>query len=256
MKETNESSNFEQGQNIVIGRNAVKELLVSGRSVESLVVSTGDQHGAILGIIAKYRGMGIPIKTADQSKLNKLSNGLNHQGIIAIASDYEYAELDDILQRAKDRGEPAFIVIAEEIEDPHNLGAIIRTAECVGAHGVIIPKRRAVGVNSSVTKASAGATEHMRVSRVTNISATIEKLKKLGIWLYAADMHGTNWCNEDLTGPVGLVIGSEGHGVSRLVKENCDKVISLPILGKVNSLNASVAAGILMYEVRRQRGLR
>lgn len=245
--------NFNLNSNIIVGRNPVKEAIKSNQEIEFILISKGEKSGSILKIIKAAKDKKIIIKEVDNKKLDSLSNGISHQGIIAISAVYKYADVNDIMQKAKNKGEPVFIIIADEIEDPYNLGAIIRTAECVGAHGVIIPKRRACPVTEAVHKCSAGATQHMLIAKVTNLSATIDKLKESGIWCYCADMNGENCFEADLLGPIALVVGSEGHGVGKLIKSKCDGVLSLPIKGKVNSLNASVAAGTLMYEVLRQR---
>lgn len=242
-----------RGADIIAGRNAVNEALRAGRTLDSLYVQRGD-HGGLAALIAKAKAQGVPIKEADPKKLEHMCGGANHQGVVAVAAVKEYASLEEIFARAEERGEPLFLVICDGLEDPHNLGAVIRTAECAGAHGVVIPKRRSVGLTYAVGKASAGAVEHLPVARVQNVAALLEDLKARGVWIYTADMDGSPWCQTDFTGPAALVIGSEGSGVSRLVKERSDFVVSLPIKGQVNSLNASVAAGVLCYEVARQRG--
>lgn len=242
-----------RGEDVIAGRNSVQEALRSGRAIDSIYVAKGNRTGSISAILAKAKEMGIAVKEADPKKLDFLCGGANHQGIAAVAAVREYAALDDIFRLAEERGEPPFLIVADELEDPHNLGAILRTAECSGAHGVIIPRRRSVGLTYAVGKASAGAVEYVPVARVTNLVKTIEELKQRGVWVYAADMDGEPWCGADYSGPVALVIGSEGRGVSRLVRENCDFVISLPMLGRINSLNASVACGVLCYEIARQR---
>ena len=243
----------EKKNDIIVGRNSVKEALLSDRDIDSIFISKGEKSGAILNIIKIAKERNIIIKEVDIKKLELLSEGASHQGIIARVAFHEYSTVEDILNSAENRGEPPFIIIASEIEDPHNLGAIIRTAECVGAHGVIIPKRRAVGLTYAVNKVSSGAVEYMPVARVTNLATTIDSLKEKDIWVYCADMDGQSWCRADLTGATALVIGSEGKGVGRLIKSKCDGVLSLPIKGKINSLNASVAGGVLMYEILRQR---
>ena len=237
----------------IIGRNPVLEAIRSGRSIDKILVKKGKYEGSIVPIIKKAKENGIIIQEADKAKLDAASEGGSHQGVIAYVSAYEYSDVNDILNTARDKGEPPFVIICDKITDPHNLGAIIRTANCVGAHGVIIPKRNSVGLNSTVAKASAGAVEYTRVAKVTNIVSAIEDLQKEGLWITAADMDGEEMYNIDLKGAVGLVIGSEGEGVSRLVKEKCDFVASIPMTGRINSLNASVAAGVLMYEALRQR---
>lgn len=243
-----------RGADIIAGRNAVNEALRAGRTLDSLYVQRGDHGGGLAALIAKAKAQGVPIKEADPKKLEHMCGGANHQGVVAVAAVKEYASLEEIFARAEERGEPLFLVICDGLEDPHNLGAVIRTAECAGAHGVVIPKRRSVGLTYAVGKASAGAVEHLPVARVQNVAALLEDLKARGVWIYTADMDGSPWCQTDFTGPAALVIGSEGSGVSRLVKERSDFVVSLPIKGQVNSLNASVAAGVLCYEVARQRG--
>ena len=241
-------------KNYIIGRNAVNEALKSGRVVDSLLVLQEESSGSLKVILAQAKEKGITIKKVNRKILNSISNGLLHQGIVAVVGAKAPCTVDDILNLAKSKNEPPFIIIADGIEDPHNLGAIIRTAECVGAHGVIIPKRRAAGLTNAVDKSSAGALEYVVVAKVGNIGAAIDDLKNKGLWIYGADMNGEKWTTQDLKGPLALVIGSEGSGISKLVKEKCDFILSLPMFGKINSLNASVAAGILMYEVCRQRG--
>ena len=204
-------------------------------------------------IIAECKEKGVVIKEVDKKKLDFMCGQGNHQGIAAYAAVHEYSSVEDIFALAEERGEAPFIILCDELEDPHNLGAIIRTAETAGAHGVIIPKRRNASLTWAVGKASAGAVEYVPVARVGNLASTIDDLKKRGLWVYTADMDGQNWCETDFSGPVALVVGSEGNGVSRLIREKSDFVVSLPMRGKITSLNASVAAGILMYEVSRQR---
>lgn len=244
------------GTGLIAGRNPVWEALRSGRALDCLYVERGQHTGQLTAILAKARELGVPIKECDPRKLSHMVGGANHQGVVASAAVKEYAEVDDLLALAQERGEQPFLIICDGLEDPHNLGAVIRSAECAGAHGVIIPKRRSVGLTWAVGKASAGAVEHLPVARVQNLSKLIDDLKARGIWCYAADMDGGTWYETDFTGPTALVIGSEGRGVSRLVKERCDGAVSLPVLGRVNSLNASVAAGVLCYEVLRQRAER
>ena len=240
-----------QREDIVIGRNGVLELLKSGRAVESILLASGDHQGSILRIAAMAKEAGIPVKEASPAKLDSMCGRQNHQGVIAITGAAAYAELEDIYKKAGDS--PLFVIIADDITDPHNLGAIIRTAEAAGAHGIIIPKRGGVGLTVTVAKTSAGAVEHLPVVRVPNLAATVEQLKKQGVWVYGTDMEGQCWCEIDYTGPVALVVGSEGKGMSRLLTEKCDFIASLPMYGEVGSLNASVAAGIVMYEIARQR---
>lgn len=238
---------------LVIGRNPVQEALKAGRNIDTLYVNRGEKQGSIGKIIAQCRENGILVKETDSKKLDYMCGGANHQGVIARVAAHEYATLDDIFQRAEEKGEAPFIILCDEIEDPHNLGAIIRSAECAGAHGVIIPKRRSATLNYTVDKTSAGALEYMPVVRVSNLPQTMEELKERGVWIYGTDMEGETWCQVDMKGPMALVIGSEGTGMGRLVQEKCDFILSLPLRGNINSLNASVAAGIVMYEVSRQR---
>lgn len=240
---------------VVCGRNAVMELLRSKRELESIYVAKGEKKGSIVSILAQAKKSGVTVKECDVKKLDFYAGGTPHQGIVAIVSAVKYATVEDILALAQERGEPPFLVLADGIEDPHNLGAIIRSAECAGAHGVVIPKRRSAGVTAAVYKTSAGAVNYMPVARVPNLTAVIDQLKEQGVWIYGADMGGTSYTQLDFTGPVALVIGSEGSGIGRLVKEQCDFTATLPMKGKINSLNASVAASILMYEVLRQRSL-
>ena len=245
--------NRDNNRDIIAGRNPVAEALRSGRSVDCLYIAKGELNGSVKVIAALAREKKIPIKEVDRKKLDQMTAGSAHQGVAAAASLKEYASVDDIFALAQKRNEPPFIIVLDEIEDPHNLGAIIRTAECAGAHGIIIPKRRAAGLSFTVGKASAGAYEYVPVARVTNIAAAIDELKERGCWVYGADMDGQTYCSCDLRGAAALVIGSEGRGLGRLVREKCDAVLSLPMKGRINSLNASVAAGILMYEFSRQR---
>lgn len=235
------------------GRNAVLEVFRSGKTIDKLFVLDGCQDGPVKSIIREAKKTDTIINFVDKERLDRLAGTGHHQGVVAQAAAYEYAEVEDILKAAKDKGEAPFIFILDEIEDPHNLGAIIRTANQAGAHGVIIPKRRAVGLTATVAKTSAGAINYTPVAKVTNISKTIEDLKKQGMWFVCADMDGTTMYDLNLTGPIGLVIGNEGSGVGRLVKEKCDFVASIPMKGDIDSLNASVAAGVLAYEIVRQR---
>ena len=242
-----------ENNGLIIVRNAVSEALKSGREIDTLLVADGGRAGSVGQIIRLCRDKGIVIKEVERKKLDMICSGSAHQGVAAYAAAHSYAQVDDIFALAEQKGEPPFIIICDELEDPHNLGAIIRSAEAGGAHGIIIPKRRSATLSYTVGKASAGAVEYVPVARVSNIAAEIESLKKRGVWVYAADMGGTLWREVDFSGPVALVIGSEGSGVSRLVKEKSDFIVSLPMKGKINSLNASVAAGILIYEVAAQR---
>ena len=238
---------------LVIGRNAVAELLAGGREIEHVLVANGERTGSIVPLVAKCKKQGVVVKYVDRRKLDAMCNHANHQGIVAVASAHDYVPLETILDRAEEKGEAPFLVLCDGIEDGHNLGAIIRTANLAGAHGVIIPKRRAVGLTATVARTSAGALNYTPVAKVTNLSATIEELKEKGMWFVCADMGGTTMYDLNLTGPIGLVIGNEGDGVSRLVKEKCDFVASIPMKGDIDSLNASVAAGVLGYEIVRQR---
>lgn len=243
----------ERDSNLIIGRNAVSEALRSGRNIDTLLVVRGERNGSVGRIISECKEKGVVIKEVDKKKLDFMCGQGNHQGVAAYAAVHEYSSVEDIFALAEERGEAPFIILCDELEDPHNLGAIIRTAETAGAHGIIIPKRRNASLTWAVGKASAGAVEYVPVARVGNLASTIDELKKRGLWVYTADMDGQNWCETDFSGPVALVVGSEGNGVSRLIKEKSDFVVSLPMKGKITSLNASVAAGILMYEVSRQR---
>lgn len=235
------------------GRNAVMEAFRSQKTIDKLYVLDGCKDGAVLSIIREAKKGNTLIQFVAKERLDKMSSTGHHQGVIANAAAYEYAEVEDILKAAKDKGEAPFIFILDGIEDPHNLGAIIRTANLAGAHGVIIPKRRAVGLTATVARTSAGALNYTPVAKVTNIANTIEELKEEGLWFVCADMGGQTMYNLDLKGPIGLVIGNEGDGVSRLVKEKCDFIASIPMKGNIDSLNASVAAGVMAYEIVRQR---
>ena len=235
------------------GRNAVLEAFRSGKCVDKLFILDGCQDGPVRTIAREARKTDTIINYVTKERLDQLSETHAHQGVIAQVAAYEYSTVDEILARAEEKGEPPFLMILDNVEDPHNLGAIIRTANLAGAHGVIIPKRRAVGLTSTVAKTSAGAINYTPVAKVTNIVRTIEELKEKGIWFVCADMGGETMYNLDLTGPMGLVIGNEGEGVSRLVREACDFTASIPMKGDIDSLNASVAAGVLAYEIVRQR---
>ncbi|AJA49749.1 TrmH family RNA methyltransferase [Clostridium pasteurianum DSM 525 = ATCC 6013] len=241
-------------EDLVEGRNAVIEALKSDRTVEQILIAKGDNEGSINVIYALAKEKHIVVKEVDRKKLDQMSDTGVHQGVIAIVTPYKYFEIDDIINYAESKGEKPFIIILDEIEDPHNLGSIIRSAEICGAHGIIIPKRRNVGITPIVYKAAAGAVEYMKVVKVTNINSTIDILKKKGIWIYGADMEGKSYCYENnFLGATALVIGSEGKGISKLTKEKCDVLVKIPMIGKITSLNASVAAGIIMYEVLRQK---
>ena len=253
-KEKNNTSNESMREDLIIGRNAVIEALKSDRTIECVYVSKGDLEGSIKVALGLAKDKGVVIKEADRRKLDTMCDGLNHQGIVARVTPFKYCEVNDILEDAKRKEQQPFIVILDEIEDPHNLGSIIRTAELCGVHGIIIPKRRNVGVTSTVYKCSAGAIEHMRIAKVTNINATIDMLKEQGIWIYGADIDGKDYSyNTDFSGPCALIIGSEGKGISSLTLKKCDLLVKIPMIGKINSLNASVAGGIMMYEVLKGR---
>jgi len=238
------------------GRNAVMEAFRSGKPIDKLFVLDGCQDGPISSIKREAKKTDVIIKFVTKDRLDQMSETGHHQGVIAFCAAYEYAEMDDILKIAADKGEDPFIIFLDNIEDPHNLGAIIRTANLAGAHGVVIPKNRAVGLTATVARTSAGALNYTPVAKVTNITKEIEKLKEKGMWFACADMDGEIMYKQNLTGPIGIVIGNEGSGVSRLVREKCDFVCGIPMKGDIDSLNASVAAGVLMYEVVRQRLLK
>lgn len=238
---------------IIEGRNAVMEAFHAGKTIDKLFVLDGCKDGPIQSIVREARKQDTIIQFVAKERLSQLAQTGNHQGVVAYVAAYEYGNIEDMLQKAKDKGEAPFLILLDGIEDPHNLGAIIRTANQAGAHGVIIPKRRAVGLTATVAKTSAGALNYTPVAKVTNLSATIDSLKERGMWFVCADMGGEIMYNLNLKGPIGLVIGNEGEGVGRLVREKCDLVASIPMKGEIDSLNASVAAGILAYEVVRQR---
>lgn len=241
-------------EDLIEGRNAVIEALKSDRTIEQVLIANGEKEGTIHVIQKLAKERGVVIKEVNRKKLDSLSQTGSHQGVIAFVTPYKYYSIEEILKAAEKKQEKPFIIILDEIEDPHNFGSIIRTAEVCGAHGIIIPKRRNVGVTQVVSKTSAGAIEHVRIAKVTNINTTIEELKSKGFWIYGADMAGEAYCyNTDFTGAVGLVIGSEGRGISKLTKDKCDVLVKIPMSGCINSLNASVAAGILMYEILKQR---
>lgn len=236
---------------VICGRNPVIEALKSGAALDMIYMEGNGGSLSVIRRLAKEKG--IPIKDVKEDKLKKLSGGASHQGVAAVGACGEYVTVEDILEVSQKKGTPPFIIICDEIEDPHNLGAIIRTAETSGADGVIIPKRRSAGLNATVFKTSAGAASYVPVARVSNLAAAIDKLKENGVWIYGTDADGSDYSETDLTGSCGLVVGSEGFGISRLIREKCDFMMRLPMLGKINSLNASVAAGIFMYEILRQR---
>ncbi len=239
----------QENSDVVAGRNAVIEVIKSKKSIDCIYISAKEISGSLTKVIALAKEGKIVVKNTTHSHLDQLAQGVNHQGVVAVCSATEYYSVEDILQHAADKGEAPFIVICDGIEDPHNLGAIIRTAEACGVHGVIIPKRRSAAVNSTVYKTSAGAAAVLRVARVANLVSVIKELKQQNLWFYCADMDGVDYASVKYDGGVCLVIGSEGYGVSRLVKESCDVTVSLPMRGQINSLNASVAAGILMYKI-------
>lgn len=236
------------------GRNAVIEAFRAGKPIDKLYVLDGCQDGPVRTIVREAKKHDTILQFVTKERLDQLSSTGKHQGVLAQAAAYEYASVDDILKRAEEKGEPPFLILLDGIEDPHNLGAILRTANLCGAHGIIIPKRRAVGLTAVVAKTSCGAINYTPVAKVTNLKKTMDDLKKQGVWFVCADMDGTTMYDLDLSGPIGLVIGSEGDGVSRLVRENCDMIASIPMKGDIDSLNASVAAGVLAYEIVRQRG--
>lgn len=236
----------------VIGRNATAELLKSGRSVDKLFVRRGDREGSINVIIAEAIKRGIPVIEVDNSRLDVLSGGAHHQGVVAMAAEKEYSSVDDILEVARSRGELPLIVIADGIEDPHNMGALIRSAECAGAHGIIIPKRRSAGLSPTVTKSSAGAVEHITIAKVPNLAAAVESLKKAGVWIFTAEAGGVPYYECDFKVPSAIIFGSEGAGVGRLLREKSDFIVSIPLYGKVNSLNVSCAAAVILSEAARQ----
>lgn len=237
---------------LVIGRNAVRELLKSGREIDKLLVLRGEREGSIVVLVAEAIERGIPIVEADRAKLDAMSGTVHHQGVIAMASEKEYCDVDDILRIAAERGEAPLIVIADGITDPHNLGSLIRCAEGTGAHGLIISKRRAVGLTPVVSKSSAGAIEHLAIAKVSNIASTVRELKEKGVWIFAAEAGGKPYYETDFKGPCALVFGSEGDGVSEIVKNNCDILTSIPMYGHVNSFNVSTAASVILCEAARQ----
>lgn len=244
----------EGNENIIEGRNPVIEALKAGRTIEKLYIAKGIIEGSLKVIVAMAKDKGIVISEVDRKKLDALSSTGSHQGVVAIVSPYTYSSVDEILKLAEERNEEPFIIILDEIEDPHNFGSIVRTANVSGAHGVIIPKRRAASVTAVVDKASVGAVEYTKIAKVTNINQTIKELKDRGLWIAGTDMDGEIYYKANLKGPIAIVVGSEGKGISRLIKENCDLVVKIPMEGDIGSLNASVAAGIIMYEIKRQRG--
>ncbi|MBR3867960.1 MAG: 23S rRNA (guanosine(2251)-2'-O)-methyltransferase RlmB [Clostridia bacterium] len=251
--EKTEKPERQERDDLIIGRNAVREALKAGRPAECLMIQRGEKKGSVSPIVAQCIDMKIPVKEVDQKKLDFMCGHGNHQGVILIAAAKEYSTLDDIFALAEERNEAPFIIICDGLEDPHNLGAVIRSAEAAGAHGVVIPSRRSTGLGYTVGKSSAGALEYMPVARVTNITSAINEMKEKGVWVYAADMDGKPYYETDMSGAIAIIVGSEGKGVGRLVKENADVVVSIPMKGKINSLNASVAASILMFEAAKTR---
>ena len=244
-------------QDQVEGRNSVLKLIENGKDINKIYITRGEKHGSINKIIAKAKERKIIIVEKDRRQMQEIAETENYQGVIAIVPPFEYCEIEDMLEEAKNKNEDPFILILDGIEDPHNLGSIIRTAETAGVHGIIIPKRRAVSVNSTVNKVSAGAVEHMKIARVTNITDAINELKEQGLWICGTDINTDKYYyNQDLTGPLGIVIGNEGQGISQKVKNNCDFLVKIPMKGKVTSLNASVSTGIIIYEVVRQKNLK
>ena len=256
-KENYENKEEKNYDDQVEGRNSVLELLESGKDINKIFIAKGERHGSINKIIAIAKEKGIILVEKDKRQMDEMAQNQNYQGVIAIVPPFEYCEIEDILEEANKRNEDAFVLILDGIEDPHNLGSIIRTAETAGVHGIIIPKRRAAAVNSTVNKVSAGAVEHMKIARVTNISDSIEKLKEAGLWICGTDINTEKYYyNQDLTGPLGIVIGNEGNGMSDKVRKNCDFLVKIPMKGKVTSLNASVSSGIIIYESVKQRILK
>ncbi len=247
------TENTENNPNVIAGRNSVRELFASGRTIDKIMVQKGERTGSITSLIAEAKSRSIPVVECEKSKLDYISGGINHQGIAAYTAEKEYCEIDDILEYAGEKGEKPLIVIADKIEDPHNLGALIRAAECAGAHGVVIPKRKGALLTQVVSKASAGALEHMRIARVTNLAMTVEELKKKGLWIFAAEAGGQKYYEQDLTVPAAIVLGSEGKGVSHLLLEKCDFILSIPMYGKINSFNVAAAAAVVLCEASRQR---
>ncbi|MBE6084055.1 MAG: 23S rRNA (guanosine(2251)-2'-O)-methyltransferase RlmB [Selenomonas ruminantium] len=241
-------------EDVLIGRNAVTEALRAGRGINKILLADGDREGQVSEITALAKERGIILQFVERSKIESIAGGLRHQGVLAYVAPVAYAELDDILAKAEAAGEPPFLLLLDELEDPHNLGALLRTADATGVHGVLIPKRRSVPLTATVAKTSAGAVEYVPVARIGNIAQTLKALKEKGFWVAGADMDGSqNYYEADLTGPLVLVVGSEGKGMGRLTKEQCDFIVKMPMVGKINSLNASVAGSILMYESMRQR---
>lgn len=243
----------EEKTDLIVGRNAVREALRGGRPADRLLVASGASGGSLRSILALCREKHIPVKETDSKRLDELCGSVRHQGVALFAAAHEYASLEDVFALAESRGEPPFLVLCDGLEDPHNLGAILRSAEASGVHGVIVPERRSVSLSAGAGRASAGALEYVPVVRAVNLNAVVRELKERGLWIYAADADGQSCYETDMSGPAALIIGSEGRGVSRLLRENADFIVSIPMKGKINSLNASVAAGILMFEAARRR---
>lgn len=253
-KDINENIEVQEREDIVIGRNAVIEALKGDRTIETLYISNSKLEGSINTIVSIAKEKRVLIKEVDKRKLDSMCSGETHQGVIAKVTPYKYSEVSDILDLAEEKGEHPFIVILDEIEDPHNLGSIARTAELFGVHGIIIPRRRSASVSATVYKSSAGAIEHVKIAKVTNLNSTIEELKQKGIWVYGTDIRAEEYSYQtDFSGPCAIIIGNEGRGISKLTVQKCDKLIKIPMVGKINSLNASVAGGIIMYEVLKGR---
>ncbi len=241
-------------EDVLVGRNAVLEALRSGRGINKLLVADGDREGSVVEILAMAKERGVVVQAVERARIEAVAGGMRHQGVLAYVAPVAYAEVEDMLKRAEERGEEPFLLLLDELEDPHNLGALMRTADAMGIHGILVPKRRSVPLNATVAKTSAGAVEYVPVARIGNVVQTLKSLKEKGFWVAGADMEGKVCYEADLTGPLVLVVGSEGKGMARLTKETCDFLVQIPMSGRINSLNASVAGSILMYEVMRQRG--
>ena len=240
-------------EDVLVGRNAVLEALRSGRGINKLLVADGDREGSVVEILAMAKERGVVVQAVERARIEAVAGGMRHQGVLAYVAPVAYAEVEDMLKRAEERGEEPFLLLLDELEDPHNLGALMRTADAMGIHGILVPKRRSVPLNATVAKTSAGAVEYVPVARIGNVVQTLKSLKEKGFWVAGADMEGKVCYEADLTGPLVLVVGSEGKGMARLTKETCDFLVQIPRSGRINSLNASVAGSILMYEVMRQR---
>lgn len=244
-------------EEFIIGRNSVAEVIKSGRSINKILVAKGERQGSLKNIVGQALKAGLLIQEVDHAKLDSIAPGQRHQGIIAYAAPIQFVEVADIIQIAHSKGEPAFLVLLDELEDPHNVGAILRTADGAGCHGLLLPKRRTAPISATVAKTSSGAVEYVPIAQIGNVSQTIKSLKKQGVWVIGADMDGEkNYYEADLTGPIAVVVGNEGQGLSRLTKENCDLLVKIPMKGRMTSLNASVACSLLLYEVLRQRELK